>query len=896
MAPPNGSSKSRKPNTTSAAATSTTGAASPAPAATATKPAPKKAVVPALPLPYVKRQAAAAATTAHATTNLAKPDTKTGEPRSNGKQHRPKDSKSRRDDTTKTPAAPAEPTSAQADQANGSGETFPNSDWPSSFSKPNHDYDFIFAAHESVPLTAASDRAVPPQAQPQAPSEAVSTPNKQPPTPSESSTRGSTEPAVNAAQVTEASSDASGNTNHGATKADRRAKSGEPSLPPSRQPVASPALRLPPANSDLPAANTAANNKAPKSRPPPAVSPTRYQMPPPFQPGNRMPGMHPGEDAPRGPRPPMPNGHGHGHPHHQAHPSNSSIHFGGFQESQSSSPAPPHSGGIAPPPGMPFPAGRQHFMPGPGANGFPPMMPYGPDMMPVTTFDNYGRPSMAYAPQDQYPPYRNNYGPSTPHSFHESHSSMEEYNQQFGGRMPMRNGGPVAEEMQMQANGANRMYGPPDFGRMMPNHGAPPHMMPPTDTADELAAYTQQQFGNLDLSDCSLELRYLDDRAAPVRIPGHRFILNRSPELAALLRKQTLPPSPPDRSQQTLLIETSSRWIRSDSFYMAAQRLYGMALLQYPGPRHQQDSGDLADAGSNVEQLDFALSYAAAGQLLGWVPVTRRGCEVATQLIDWQTIERVLEFALDGHNDLGTHDAYKYGDGSKIILDAVVTFIVHNFPPTFELDAEVVTPVQYARLPTHPPPPTPTPARAAITEESTGPSADDKPAVQFGKGRRSQKITNIQFGDLTLTESKPASETETPKASRPAQPVSHAVLSRVLLNIPFTQLKMILESASSGNVNGWANAESRYRIVKAAVDEREARRVKAVDAVVDGRVPDADTLRNNLRAPEPRSLPQWGALGWHEEMLPYGNPDGPALGRKWAPLSAPPGGPVAEYP
>lgn len=599
--------------------------------------------------------------------------------------------------------------------------------------------------------------------------------------------------------------------------------------------------------------------------------------------------MHANDDGSRGPRALAPNGHG--RPHHQAHPSNSSVHFGGFQESQSSSPAPPHSGGIAPPPGMPFPGGRQPFM-GPAGNGFPPMMPYGPDMMPVTTFDSYGRPPMAYAPHDSYPPYRNNYNPSTPHSFHDSHSSMEEFNQQYGGRVPLRNGGPAADEQQMQANGG-RAFGPPDFHRMMPNPGMPPHMMPPSDDADQLAGYTQQQFGNPELSDCSLELRYLDDRAPPVRIPGHRFILNRSVELAALLRQQILSPSPPDRSQQTVLIETSSKWIRSDSFYMAAQRLYGMPLLQYPGPRNHLESNELTEAGSNVEQLDFALSYAAAGQLLGWVPVTKRGCEVATQLIDWQTIERVLEFALDGHSDMGTHDAYKYGDGSKIILDAVVTFIVHNFPSTFELDADVVAPVHYARLPIHPPPPTPSRPTA---EQTVAASADEKPAVQLGKGRRSQKLTNIQFGDLALTESKPASENDTPKASRPAQPVSHAVLSRILLNIPFTQLKMILESSSSGNVNGWANAESRYRIVKSAVDEREARRVKAVDAVVDGRVPDAEHLHSCLRAPEPRNMPQWGALGWHEEMLPYGNPDGPSLGRKWAPLSAPQGGPVADYP
>ncbi|KAM3565119.1 hypothetical protein MY1884_000369 [Beauveria asiatica] len=814
MAPANGSSKPRKAAPAAAGDTPV----APAAAATTSKPAQKKPVVPALPLPYVKRQAAAAP----APTQASKPESNGDETKPHGKQHKPKTSKSRKDESSK--AAAAEPASENPDN-----------------------------------VTNGSESAAPSQAQ----TNPVLAPNQQSHSPSTASlSRGSTEAAATAIEIKQEESGASG--------------------------YSSAPVGITEQRSSKSAAN-AANNKGPKPRPPPALSPTRYHMPPPFQPGNRMPGMHANDDGHRGPRPPALNGHA--HVHHQAHPSSSSLHFGGFQESQSSSPAPPHSGGIAPPPGMPFPGGRQPFV-GPGANGFPPMMPYGPDMMPVSTFDNYGRPPMAYAPPESYHPYRNNYHPSAPHSFHDSHSSMEEFNQQqYGGRGPMRNGGPPAEEQQMQGN-PGRMFAPPDFHRMMPNPAIPPQMMPPSDDADHLAAYAQHQFGNPELSDCCLELRYLDDRAPPVRIAGHRFMLNRSAVLASLLRQQILSPSPPDRSQQTVLIETNSKWIRSDSFYMAAQRLYGMPLLQYPGPRnHQLDSGELTDAGSNVQQLDFALSYAAAGHLIGWAPVTKRGCEVATQLIDWQTVERVLEFALDGHCDVGTHDTFRYGEGSKIILDAVVTFIVHNFPSTFELDTEVITPVQYARLPIHPPPPSRSTAQA-----SAALIADEKPVVQLGKGRRSQKLTNIQFGDLTLTESNPASATETPKASRPAQPVSHAVLSRILLNIPFTQLKMILESSGSGNVNGWANAESRYRIVKSAVDEREVRRVRAVEAVSDGRVPGAGELRASLRAPEPRDMPQWGALGWHEEMLPYGNPDGPSLGRKWAPLSAPQGGPVTDYP
>ncbi|KAM3449893.1 hypothetical protein NHJ6243_009900 [Beauveria neobassiana] len=69
----------------------------PAAAATTSKPAQKKPVVPALPLPYVKRQAAAAS----ASTNASKPESNGDETKPQGKQHKPKTSKSRKDENSK---------------------------------------------------------------------------------------------------------------------------------------------------------------------------------------------------------------------------------------------------------------------------------------------------------------------------------------------------------------------------------------------------------------------------------------------------------------------------------------------------------------------------------------------------------------------------------------------------------------------------------------------------------------------------------------------------------------------------------------------------------------------------------------------------------------------------
>ncbi|KID78258.1 uncharacterized protein G6M90_00g040650 [Metarhizium brunneum] len=626
--------------------------------------------------------------------------------------------------------------------------------------------------------------------------------------------------------------------------------------------------------------------KAAKGQPPPGISPSRYQMPPPFQPASRPYAVVNNNDISRGPPVPLPNGPVH---MHHSHPSNSSIHFGAFPGSQSPSPAPPHTGGMVPPPGMTTADARPAYM-APAGSGFPPMMPpYGAEMMQPGHFDNYGRPGMAYGPLETFSPYGNNFGPSTPHSFHGSQSSGHPDDSGMYHQYPPngnRNGatGPGDSDGHVHSH-QGRMFGHPEYLGMMPRGSFPHQGAILDDGSDGFLFFIQQQFGNAELADCTLELRYVDDRAAPVRIPGHRLIFARSGPLAEQVKNQMHQVS--DRGMQILLLETRSGWIRSDSFYMAVQRLYGHPLLPIP-PRNRAEPADVTDAGTSHEQLDFALSYAAAGHLLGWMPVVRRGCEVATQLLSWQTLEKVIEFALEGSSDNGSHMSYKYGEGSKVLLNAVVTFIVHNLPPTFSLDTGAGHPEQYARLPECPPP--------SPASKKRGPIVAKGSSVHLGMGRRSQQLTGIQFGDLSLAEEAGGSDSVTPKAAQQAQPVPLVVLSRALINLPFFQLKMILESAGSGNVNGWANAESRYRIIRSAVEEREARRHRTLDAVLRGRLQSPLSLRSALCSPTPQDMGPWSPLGWQEEILPYGNADGPSLGRKWVPFVERQGNPEAAYP
>ncbi|KPM39599.1 hypothetical protein AK830_g6970 [Neonectria ditissima] len=832
---------------------------------------PPKPVTPAIPLPYVKRQAAAAAATTTASAHPPRPETKT----TNGSAT----AKAKKD--TKAPVTPADAVAAdpaaklaknsrpengpettngtvKADHQDSSG-TYHTHDQPLLPWKTNKSpVGLVADSSLAASAVSVSEQASTNSELDEAPKATTNTA-----TTSDRLHQPTTSPkATNHAQAPDhrPPNDIPEKTNGVASKGEMKPHQGE-------------VTRSGEGQSNVPTTVDDPTAKHPtKVRPPPAISPSRYQMPPSFQPVNRPLGLAANGDmsrAQRGPNGPL---------MHQPHPSNGSIHFGTFHGSTSSSPAPPLSGGIAPPPGMPGHEGRPPYMG--HANGFPPMMPYGGDI----AFDNYGRPSMAYGPMDSYPPY-GNFGPSTPHSFHDSQTSGH----------PEDNG-PFNQYPPGPRNGANgfgddspnhpgRMFGGPEYPRM-PNHGPPPHMNPPMDEADGLVGYLQQQFGVPDFADCVLELRYKDDRA-PVRIPGHRILLFRSPEIASALAKQSSHQSVP-----TILLETNSKWIRSDSFYIAVQRLYGLPLFSIPPPPPGAKQGDVADAGSAIERLDFALSYAAAGHLLSWEPVTRRGCEIAIQLINWQTMERALGFALEEHLDKASYDTYKYGEGSRAILNEIITYIIKNLPPNFIIDVSVDTSAaeskQIRRLPFIPVPnPHPAPT-------NSGPAIARGTSLHLGRARHSQQITGIQFGDLSMPASKnPAAGNQ---ASRPAYLPSHAVLSRVLLNIPFTHLKMALEPAGTNNANGWNNAEHRYYIIRDVVAERERRRLQAVDAIRNGRIPGWESIWKQLSTPEPRYFDQWSALGWKEEISQYGNPEGPALGRTWVPLMEPQNGNAAEYP
>ncbi|KAE8453630.1 hypothetical protein EG329_009141 [Mollisiaceae sp. DMI_Dod_QoI] len=616
------------------------------------------------------------------------------------------------------------------------------------------------------------------------------------------------------------------------------------------------------------------------------ASRSTYHMPPAFVPANNNQ-----VNGASGPAtyPPQNTFNGQQHPMHHAHPSTGSVMFGGYPESNNSSPVPPPSGGFMPPPPFPVQQLQQHNLSRHGphqsngghvhhpSNGYSPMGPppqqggYYPSqngfMNHGAPADNYARRQMvSFGPPEAYTPSGtplpfdggvrlNNFDVPTPHSFHGSQSSAtneQESGPAFYGQYPTA----------VISNGSNghvdevRLYQQP---RPKPRAGSQPvaapngfvNMPPPPmgDHLDGLIPYLQSQFADPSFADYTLELRYADDRAPPVRVPGHNLMFARSPTLKLLMTAQARDSNSDGLTVRTLLLESDDRFLRSDGFWMAIQRLYGCPLLEF-GPittlnvQHAAFSGPMP--GAPQDRFDLALGYAAAGSLLQIPPVIARGAEIAAHLVNWFTVEKALDFALDGGLDAQwtlnsqgeqPRPTSTYGPAVNVLIHNALNFIITAFPAGLELDTSAPEPIRNRRLP--------------FIQDIRG--AGQNPRLSF-----------IKFGDHPSEDMRSTN--------------THSIaftLSKILLNLPFHLLKYVLESSRLGNVQGWATAALRAKIMHQVVEEREKRRLK----VLSSYVPNVDR-KTNFR--------EWEVVGWQEGVVPLdGNEATPTLTRTWVDFTQP---------
>lgn len=405
-------------------------------------------------------------------------------------------------------------------------------------------------------------------------------------------------------------------------------------------------------------------------------------------------------------------------------------------------------------------------------------------------------------------------------------------------------------------NGANGHLDDRKFHHPLPSHtrnGSSVHtILPPPapamDSLDGLLDYIQNQFAQPSLADHDLEIRYADKRSPPLRIPGHKLLFARSPVLKHLMLAQA-DQQGYGSARRTIVIESSDRFLRNDGAFIALQRLYGGPLLN---PTLLPDSPLIAgvQGGSEVDKLDFALGYAAAGLILQVPPVLNRGIEVACRFVNWLTLERALDFALDG----GLSSQWSvgsffdgvcpstYGPLADMLIHTALNFLVTNFPPHLDFDSSVAEPKYNGRLP-------------GLIE--------DKAAEQK---KHNPRLSSIRFGDHPTEESIKTTHSDTSLS---------AIISRVLVNLPFQLLKYVLESPTLGNVGDWATVSLRQSVMHDVVNERERRRLRVRE---EGKVP------NSVRRTDQK---EWQAVGWQEAVYSDPSRNIPTLTRTWVDVPLP---------
>ncbi|CCU81611.1 hypothetical protein BGHDH14_bgh01038 [Blumeria hordei DH14] len=334
--------------------------------------------------------------------------------------------------------------------------------------------------------------------------------------------------------------------------------------------------------------------------------------------------------------------------------------------------------------------------------------------------------------------------------------------------------------------------------------------------------YLITQFADPVFADFTLELRYSDDRATPIRIPGHSLIFARSITLKELIL--TARRECEGMASRTLLIETHDRFLCTNGFYMAMHRLYGSSLLDLGPiiPMCPATQQNVPFTVTTTDRFNLALGYAAAGHLLKLDGVVNRGCEIAGLALNWETLEKGLDFALDGGlEDQWTVQGWDYrsalatyGPGVNMIILKAMELICHNFPVSFELDTSVGEAKFAPRLPT-----------ISYRRQSS----------------LSSRLSQIRFGDYSTEDSQYLSDRQTPCV----------ILSRVLLNLPWDLLRFVFESSHLTSTIG--NLALRHRVLSEIVQEREKRRLNVVNYL-------------KLNSEDLEFCRKWEAVGWEESV------------------------------
>ncbi|GAB7356459.1 hypothetical protein MBLNU459_g7225t1 [Dothideomycetes sp. NU459] len=489
--------------------------------------------------------------------------------------------------------------------------------------------------------------------------------------------------------------------------------------------------------------------------------------------------------------------------HHISQPSTDSIVFGSFAESANASPIPPGTAGsaFAAPPGTTIENGSAahpmsgQVVPQSASNHFYPSQ-YPP---PDTRYD-HPHPQQLY--QHFVPPVVPSHLSGPPNTASAFPRPAHLNGHPHLSRSPSQTSSGVAEPL-VGRNGDSGIGTPDapiprqDAARYTPQTSSSQHSIYPADddlkNIHDLRAYLLSQFGSLWFADYILQLSRTND-AEPVSIPAHGFLLARSPGLNLLLPSAIRD----DNSRQSRLHIPRTFYFREPNAFVEALRfLYGgesldpNRFLRNLPPPNMNSLDTQIDLGS---RMNYILSYVAANHSMRLAAPAFHGAAIAGQLLRWETIETCLFFVLDGGFSASGME-FAYGEAAIHVLQQTIAYVSLNFPTDFALETAVQELVSIPRLP----------ERTQTFAPSVLPQT---------RAKRGSRLGSIQFGDTHIIDS-----TQVPFVT--------AVLSSVLLSVPFQILQSILEHPALRDRLGDHSVVNHMRSV---VAEREKRRLAALRA------------------------------------------------------------------
>ena len=306
-------------------------------------------------------------------------------------------------------------------------------------------------------------------------------------------------------------------------------------------------------------------------------------------------------------------------------------------------------------------------------------------------------------------------------------------------------------------------------------------------------------FDSQEYADCELNIQIRDSSTT---LMLHSLLIGQSTTLRNLIKSG----SRASRDGRTVLsLQSDNEYVTVPAIKAALQLCYGVPAIDafksyMPGLTDTSGEIDMPRYKAAAEsQMDATLAFTAAGHILDLWNVSHYGALNVAMYISLETLEKILKFSLDGLtrlkdtiklerliNAIADHNLDYDGGGtyspySNHILQNALVYIVANVSDYFILDIHA---------PTYP---TLSPFPAISTPNSTRSSSRSG-------------LNCIQFGDF------PSENVETPTKE-------DTLLSSCLLSIPFVLLKHILDRLDQ---------TVSQRVSKPIVSERERRRLANV--------------------------------------------------------------------